>query len=1020
LTEIDNTTLQAQSERIAELEAEVARFKTIERGLELAATHAQRVTARLQSILDTTIDAIITIDDRGIIQTANPATEAMFGYAEAEMAGKNVRILMPEPDRARHDSYLGAYNAGGPAKMIGTGRTTSAMRKDGSLFPIDLSVSEANVEGHRVYTGIIRDVTERTSASERIAQYGTLFDAAPIGVTVNDVQRSIVAVNPALQHMLGRAEEEFLGKRLTSFMHPGYDQHNLGSHDRLIDGVVQQVSYDRVLQHADGSPVWAQVTAAAIVGTDGSPQGIVRLVQDVTAQHYAEADRLAQEELLRTIVEHAPLGIALVAEDTYIVKTNPALQQMLDRSSPQIEGHRMREFLDTNEVPANLRGRFDGGQIEHDQRERIFNKPDGTQLAAQVTSAAVRTDDGSIRYFVRLFQDITQSKASASELLASEAKYRALFEAAPIGLLIKDADNRIVSSNSQAQAMFGRAGDDMTGARVRDYWLPGFSQPQTGQPQRMVKQEIDAFEAEAHLVRPDGTAFWVHASQSAVRDADGTFLYAIQSFEDITARREYARTLEASEERFRLLFESSPLGIVVSGPDRTIERVNPALSQILGYSEQDLHGHRLTDYRYPGYAISDTSSGDRIRSGDSYPAAYERQFQHADGSSIWAKMTANALSFTEDEPPSIVRTVDDITVEKKAIAELRSSETRFRSLFDSTPVGIALVAEDATITTLNPALEQLLGYPIDEVVGKTLAQFRSPNDTGTGQHRALGLAESSAASYVSERLQLHKDGSEVWTQVVTAPVRDDQGQFLFGVRMIVDISERKQVEKMKDEFLGMVSHELRTPLTAIEAGVGLVASGALGPLPEKIQHMLDIAAENSDRLTRLVNDVLDLERMSAGRMILEPIECHASVLIEQAAHAAGAVAAASDVTIETSSADPLLFADPDRIVQTLINLTANAVKFSPPGSTVSVGVESVRDGIRFSVSDHGRGISANQINLVFDRFHQVETGDARIQGGTGLGLAISQWIVEEHGGRIWVESEIGKGSTFSFEIPLRR
>lgn len=183
--------------------------------------------------------------------------------------------------------------------------------------------------------------------------------------------------------------------------------------------------------------------------------------------------------------------------------------------------------------------------------------------------------------------------------------------------------------------------------------------------------------------------------------------------------------------------------------------------------------------------------------------------------------------------------------------------------------------------------------------------------------------------------------------------------------------------------------------------------------------MLDIASENSGRLTRLVNDVLDLERMTAGRIELQPIACDASALVEQAVQATTAVAEDTGVTIETTSTDVRLVVDPDRIVQTLINLIANAVKFSPSGSSVGVGVTKTNGGIRFSVADRGRGIPADEIPLIFDRFHQVERGDSRNQGGTGLGLAICQWIVEQHGGRIWVESAVEHGSTFFCELPQR-
>jgi PAS domain S-box-containing protein len=367
----------------------------------------------------------------------------------------------------------------------------------------------------------------------------------------------------------------------------------------------------------------------------------------------------------------------------------------------------------------------------------------------------------------------------------------------------------------------------------------------------------------------------------------------------------------------------------------------------------------------------------------------------------------------------ILQTLDDITSDKAATDQIHESEARFRSLFDSTPVGIALVRADWSIMALNPALEQLRGFSTDEIIDKKLSHFRSPIHQGTGLNRSLLLA-TSGEGFSIERLLVRKDDSEVWTHVVTAPVRNERGEFLFGVRMIVDISQRKEVERLKDEFLGMVNHELRTPLTAIEAGIGLVASGALGSLPENMQRMLDIASENSSRLTRLVNDVLDLERMTAGRIELEPVACNASALIEQATQAASAIADGAGVTIEPTSTDMRLVADPDRIIQTLTNLIANAVKFSPSGSSVPVGVTKAKGGIRFSVADHGRGIPANEIPLIFNRFHQVERGDSRNQGGTGLGLAICQWIVEQHGGHIWVDSAVEHGSTFFFALPERR
>jgi PAS domain S-box-containing protein len=640
---------------------------------------------------------------------------------------------------------------------------------------------------------------------------------------------------------------------------------------------------------------------------------------------------------------------------------------------------------------------------------------------AKVTASPISNDAGEILYVLRIVEDITSQREAESQLLASERRYRLLFESAPMGIAVSTREKSIAQVNPAFLTMFGRDEIDIIGKRLSDFRDPGADETDFNLNirDRLRAGEGPAITTVLPLAHGDGTPMWAKITASVILDENGELLHVQRIAEDITTQREAEEELIASEQRFRRFFEASPLGLAVCGPTNRIELANAALLGMFGRSEQEILGHEISEFRFPGFVVDGASSNDLMRAGAHAPQVYERSFQRADGSSMWAKVTATPISDEIDGRMRILRSIDDITDEKVAADQLLASEVRFRSLFDSTPVGIAIVDANAIITALNPALSRLLGYSPEEILGKTLLHFRSPSDRGTGQHRTLGLAHNSTSEVSTERLMVRKNESQIWTQVVTAPVRDEQGAFLFGVRMVVDISERKEIERMKNEFLGMVSHELRTPLTAIQAEAGLVASGALGPLPEPMQRMLDIAAENSDRLTRLVNDVLDLERMHAGRIELELMECHASVLIQQAAHAAGALAKDAGVNIETTSADAKFFADPDRIVQTLINLVANAVKFSPSGSTVAVGIEKTESGLWFNVSDHGRGIPSDEIPLIFDRFHQVQRGDSRDQGGIGQGLSISQWIVEQHEGRLWVESVLGQGSTFLFELPDR-
>jgi signal transduction histidine kinase len=225
-----------------------------------------------------------------------------------------------------------------------------------------------------------------------------------------------------------------------------------------------------------------------------------------------------------------------------------------------------------------------------------------------------------------------------------------------------------------------------------------------------------------------------------------------------------------------------------------------------------------------------------------------------------------------------------------------------------------------------------------------------------------------------------------------------------------------EVERLKNGFLSTVSHELRTPLTSIRGSLGLLASGALGALPEEVVEVVAIAERNAVRLIALINDILDLERLETGTIELQFAQVSVESIVVRAMESLATFGQRHGVTVEAPEVAATIWADADRIVQVLVNLLSNAVKFSPPGGVVAIGVGRQESWVEFRVTDHGRGVPVAHRRTIFERFRQVETSDAREKGGTGLGLAICKSIVEQHGGTIGVESEEGDGSTFWFRV----
>lgn len=240
------------------------------------------------------------------------------------------------------------------------------------------------------------------------------------------------------------------------------------------------------------------------------------------------------------------------------------------------------------------------------------------------------------------------------------------------------------------------------------------------------------------------------------------------------------------------------------------------------------------------------------------------------------------------------------------------------------------------------------------------------------------------------------------------------------VAVIRDITERKELDRLKDEFVSTVSHELRTPLTSIRGALGLLEAGVAGPLEAAGLEMVRIARTNSERLVRLINDILDLEKIEAGKLELTLTTLDPVQLARAALEQLQTMTAESGVSL-TLAAEPVarVRGDEDRLMQVLTNLLSNAIKFSPQGAKVVVRVTPLPTAVRFCVCDEGPGIAARDLKRLFGKFQQLDGSDTRQRRGTGLGLAISKAIVEQHGGRIGVESALGVGSTFWFELPLR-
>ena len=342
-------------------------------------------------------------------------------------------------------------------------------------------------------------------------------------------------------------------------------------------------------------------------------------------------------------------------------------------------------------------------------------------------------------------------------------------------------------------------------------------------------------------------------------------------------------------------------------------------------------------------------------------------------------------------------------------------------LLNSVADGICGVDRHGMVSFANPAAARLLGAPAAQLTGKSVHELLhgcAPLSHACAADCPLSRAMGDHKPAAGEDTIFRSGGSSFPAEYALTPILD-QGRFSGSVLSFRDISQRYALDKLKDEFISTVSHELRTPLTSIRGALGLLSSGILGDMNDKAANLLRIASTNSDRLVRLINDILDLERIQSGREPLAFRPVRLAEIVHQAIDGMAPVAEAAGVQLIHDTTKVEIAADPDRLLQVLTNLLSNAVKFSPPSSTISVMLRPGVNGVTLSVIDQGRGIPADKLEAVFGRFQQVDASDSRQKGGSGLGLAICRTIVMQHSGRIWAERNPVRGTTFRVFLPYK-
>ncbi len=570
---------------------------------------------------------------------------------------------------------------------------------------------------------------------------------------------------------------------------------------------------------------------------------------------------------------------------------------------------------------------------------------------------------------------------------------------------------------------------------------------------------------EHRKIHKNGEVLWFLSQGVAFSGAEDQIIRMAGTETEITKRKH----IETALQEKALLLDLANDSIIVRDLLDQITFWNQKAVEVYGYTVQEAIGKYLYDLLPTAFPQRSLAIKKQLLTQGRWEG--ELIQTKRDGTEITVSSRQALQLDMYGNPRQVLEINTDITAAKQAKATLQEANRRWQSLLDNIQLVVVGTDQDGLLEYANPFFLELTGYTKEEVLGiNWLEKFIPPAHQSILREKTLVSSENFAPYYQNPILT--KVGEERMIAWNNTLLRNPDGTVSSVMSIGEDITDRQIVNRMKDEFISVISHELRTPLTAIRGSLGLLAGGFLEKHPEKAQRMIEIAAENTDRLTRLINDILDIERIEAGKMDLEINPCSPLEMIQYTLTTLQPLASKIDVSLELGEIPPIiretsLLADRDRLLQVLTNLVSNAIKFSPPQGKIEVtariiscvdrstqrettatalqqqsGVldaqaaqaaqaqeddyskycpilpSATSQHILFQVKDQGGGIPTDKLESIFDRFQQVDASDSRSKGGTGLGLTICRNIIRRHGGAIWAESQLGAGSSFFFSLPM--
>ena len=727
------------------------------------------------------------------------------------------------------------------------------------------------------------------------------------------------------------------------------------------------------------------------------------------------------ENRFQTIIQSSPIGMLVTRGDDMILEEfNHAMLSIFEKNN-SIKGKPWFEVIPELKVQIvfdNLYHTYKTGEkIQLEEVPITFNKNGETRTCFYNINYSPLIENGIIAGIIQFVVDVTEQVHFRKEIANAIERLNVAIDAGNFGTTEVDLATGNMVCNERFKILFGRNKDQqMTYADMFEAMLPKYRENIRTRSKK-AQAEHSLYEAIYEIAWPDGSLHWIEAHGRARYDKEDKADRMVGILADVTEQITARNLLEQAEAKLRLATEAAALGSWYINAETLEFYPSGRLKELFGYHPEDVMPYEA--------AINQIAASHRdkvvqavnaaINEGTNYEIEYPIIGFH-DKKIRWVRATGRLFKAHDAKPSHFSGVMVDISEQVASLKALQESEEKLNIAIETGKMGTWSIETSTLKPTLSDFVRNMLGIALDtEVTMDMIMAAINPEYHEMLLQTLKNAVENGKSSDTEYEITNLQSGEGKWVKATATVLHDNEGKPVEYTGIFMDITERKVDELRKNDFIGMVSHELKTPLTSLNAYLQLLQRKATKAEDTFTLNALDQSVKQVRRMTTMINGFLNVSRLESGKINIDKQRFNMAELVRESE--AEIIPMYSFHHIIFAPVEEIfVMADRDKIGQVINNFISNAVKYSKPGSTVNVACVSINDFVMVSVKDEGIGIEQNEIKKLFERYYRVE-GNNQV-AGFGIGLYLCYEIIERHHGKVWAESEIGKGSTFYFQLPL--